>query len=242
MTDPIFITSPVSVLTGDAARAALETTNDSAYMTPGKGVLSVPFERWQRAQQYERETWLTYGINETDSRNYEFAALLDGYKALPKKLGHVIELGCGPFTNWRIIQQGHVANEVILLDPLADDYQSQHPNCAYRLGGEIDNVYYPVRWVNSTIENYDRSETFDTVVIINVLSHCQDVNKVFDWINTHLKKGGYLVFGEPARDIDVMQVFDVGHPLSYNQSVIDDFLAAYRAKHRHENYFIGVKK
>jgi SAM-dependent methyltransferase len=254
MTDPLFISSPVNVLTGDAARVALETTNDAAYLTPGKGVLSVPLERWQQAQAYERETWLTHGIAATEDRNTEHAGMFDGYAKVPKNLGAVIELGCGAFTNLRHILPGRDAARVILLDPLLSDYQQFHPNCTYRLGKICDHFFDRLMF---SIEEYaDMSlndlalhglheqefNEYDTVVMVNVLSHCQDALKVFDWIKTHLKKGGHLIFGEPVRDIDVTKLWDVGHPLSYNQSVIDDFLKGYKSKYRNGNYFIGVKK
>jgi SAM-dependent methyltransferase len=239
MTDHLFIASPVNVLSGDAARVALETTNDAVYLTPGKGVLSVPLERWQQAQAYERETWLVHGVNATEDRNTEHAAMFDGYKALPAKLGHVIELGCGAFTNLRFILPEHPASTVTLLDPMVHVYRDNHPNCTYRDSRLCDKhaLMEP-----TTIEDYDTEVRFDTIVMVNVLPHCQDALKVFARINAHLKKGGYLVFGEPVRDIDPAQIYDVGHPISFNQSVIDDFLKGYKEKYRNGNYFIGVKK
>lgn len=242
MTEPIFISSPVDVLKGDAARVALEATNDAAYFTEGKGVLSVPLARWEQAQQYERDTWLTHGLMLTEDRNTEHAAMFDGYKALPKNLGDVIELGCGPFTNWVLIQKDRVAKSVTLLDPLADAYHSLHPGCTYRFGGEIDNTLYPVRFIGKSIEQYITVGRYDTVVMINVLHHCQSVEKVFDWINTHLKAGGHLVFHEPVRDIDPTRLYDVGHPISFNQGVIDAFLVDYDPIFHVGDYFIGVKK
>lgn len=241
MTDEhLFISSPVNVQRGDAARVMLEQTNDAAYLTPGKGVLSVPLERWQQAQAYERETWLVHGINSTEDRNTEHAAAFDGYSALPAKLGSVIELGCGAFTNLRHILPGREADNITLLDPLINEYHLHHPNCAYKDWSFDDGRR--VMFIAETIEDCNTVETFNTVVMVNVLSHCQDALKVFDWINGHLKKGGYLVFGEPARDIDPLTLYDQGHPLSYSQGVIDDFLKGYKEKYRNGNYFIGVKK
>jgi SAM-dependent methyltransferase len=246
MTDEfLFISSPVSVLRGDAARAALASTNDAAHYTEGKGVLSVPLERWQKAQAYERETWLVHAINSTDDRNIEHAAMFDGYKALPENLGNVIELGCGPFTNLRLILPERKAERVTLLDPLAGEYAAFHPNCTYKNRTLCDRHVSLVSW---PIEEADdpvidmRHERYDTVILINVLSHCQDTQKVSDWISAHLKKGGYLVFAEPVRDIDPTRLFDVGHPISYNQAVIDTFLKPYKEKFRNGNYFIGTKK
>jgi SAM-dependent methyltransferase len=99
-----------------------------------------------------------------------------------------------------------------------------------------------------SIEEWDtlgksfRDTRYDTVIMINVLSHCQDAQKVSDWIDVHLKKGGHLVFAEPVRDIDPARLYDVGHPLSYNQDVIETFLKPYKEKFRSGNYFIGTKK
>lgn len=237
--ESLFISSPVNVLRGDAARAALTTTNDAAHYTEGKGVLAVPLERWQQAQQYERATWLDYGLMLTEDRNAEHAAMFDGYKALPEKLGHVIELGCGPFTNMRNILPGRDPSTVTLLDPMVHAYRDNHPNCAYqdsRLCG------YHALTEPTAIEDFETDIQFDTVIMINVLHHCQDVHKVFNWINTHLKTGGYLVFHEPARDIDPAQFYDVGHPISFNQGVIEAFLTGYEQVYRNGDYFIGVKK
>jgi len=240
MSDPLFIDSPVNVLRGDAARVALSSTNDAAYKDRhGHGVLSVPLERWQQAQEYERATWLKYGLTLTEDRNTEHAAHFDGYKSLPNDLGNVIELGCGPFTNLIHILPGRWSKTVTLLDPLLRDYL-RHPHCSYPDTVLLGNR---VKWSDSTIEKY-RSDpwSYDTVVMINVLSHCFNVGRVFGWINTHLKQGGTLVFHEPARDIDIHSHWDIGHPLSYTQAVIDEFLAGYTEVYRKGDYFIGVKK
>ncbi len=249
MTEPLFISSPSSVLTGDAARAALSQTNDAAYLTEGKGVLSVPLERWQYAQGYEAYTWLTQGVNLTEDRNTEHADMFDNYKSLPIDLGHVIELGCGPFTNMRHIIPGRQARTIALLDPLASSYFN-HPHCAYidkTIIGQAAQVIpfaiedYDLRLLYAQID-HPPGGRYNTVIMINVLSHCRDIDKVFKWFDDHLKRGGYLVFHEPARDINPLEWFDVGHPLSYTQAVIDDFLSGYEPVYKNGDYFIGVKK
>ena len=237
MTTPLFIDSPINVLRGDAARVALAQTNDAAYYTEGKGVLSVPLERWQAAQAYERFTWLNQGLMLTEDRNSEHAAMFDGYKALPQELGDVIELGCGPFTNLVHILQTRIATSVTLLDPLLGWYLD-HPHCAYN--GQFCG-YDAHKWAAS-IEEYEPDFRFDTVAIINVLSHCQNAQSVFHWINAHIHNDGTLVFHEPARDIDPTQFYDAGHPLSYTQAVIDEFLEGYTPVYKNGDYFIGRKK
>jgi SAM-dependent methyltransferase len=243
MTNHTFISSPVSVLTGDAARVALASTNDAAHYTQGKGVLSVPLERWQAAQEYERATWLEHGLMLTEDRNAEHAAMFDGYKALPDDLGNVIELGCGPFTNWRFVREWRQADHLTLLDPMAYEYMNFHPHCLYAVDAPRDPHVKGVTWIqNESIEGFLSEDIHDTVVMINVLSHCQSVEVAFQWIADHLKTGGYLVFHEPARDINPLEVFDIGHPLSYTQDVIEGFLSGYTQVYRNGDYFIGLKK
>jgi len=239
MTEPLFIDSPVNVLTGDAARVKLATTNDAAYLTEGKGVLSVPLERWQAAQAYERATWLTHGLMLTEDRNAEHAAMFDGYKALPDDLGSIVELGCGPFTNMRYILPERKHTFAVLADPLANAYRANHPNCTYK-DGKLEG--FGVSIVTSSIEEYRTIWMFHAIIMINVLSHCVDARKVFAWIDDHIAPDGYLVFHEPARDIDVHSHFDAGHPLSYTQSVIDEFLEGYAQVYKNGDYFIGRKK
>ncbi len=255
MTNHTFIASPVSVLTGDAARAALETTNDAAHYTEGKGVLSVPLERWKYAQGYEAYTWLTQGLMLTEDRNTEHAAMFDGYKALPENLGHVIELGCGPFTNMVHIIPERQAQSITLLDPLISSY-ANHPHCTYTfsekrtipmtgalMGRDVEIIplaieSFNIRYLYGQISIGE----YDTVIMVNVLSHCLDASKVFAWFEKRLKRGGILVFHEPARDIDVHTHWDIGHPLSYTQEVIDDFLSDYEIVYKNGDYVIGTKK
>lgn len=234
----IFVASPVDVLHGDAARAALAVTNDAARYTEGKGVLTASLERWQQAQVYERATWLEHGLMLTEDCNAEHAVRFDFYSALPENLGNAIELGCGPFTNMIHILKHHEAQCVTLVDPLAESYMAEHPHCTYR--GHTMGPY-PVSVFGSTIEDFSTNDQFDTLVMINVLPHCQSVEKVFGWINSHLKTGGHMVFCEPARDIDPLTWYDVGHPLSYTQEVIEEFLTGYEPLFRNGDYFIGVK-
>ena len=57
-----------------------------------------------------------------DDWNYWWAEQFDGYRFLPEKLGEFIELGCGPYTNTRIIFQERTASRVVCSDPLAETY------------------------------------------------------------------------------------------------------------------------
>lgn len=242
MTEPIFVSSPVDVLRGAEALAKLAQTNDSQFYIPGDGVVRVTPERWEQAQQYEHDTWLVHNLGSVSDRNDDHLAGFNGYAALPLEHGKVIELGAGAFTNVRHIlsRDGSKWDSVTLLDPLIEEYRQFHPNCVYRTGGAID-PWTPVL-VAKPVEGYKTKTKYDTVVMVNTLDHCYDSELVFGWIDSHLKTGGYLVFGENARDVDPMTHYDVGHPIAVTQSVLDGFLSGYDELYRNGGYFIGVKR
>jgi SAM-dependent methyltransferase len=243
MTDnPIFISSPVDVVSGMAALDLLRQTNDSAWYEPGRGVVKVPPDRWQQAQQYEADTWLKYNLQASQDRNLEHFEGFGSYAALPLDTGKVIELGAGAFTNVRYIlaREGSACESLTLLDPLCYEYLDKHPNCTYRPGGVIDR--WNPKLLNHAIEADKSKLKYDTVVMVNTLAHCYDAEKVFAWINDHLKTGGYLVLNEPAREHDPLLVYDVGHPIAVTGALLNEFLAGYEEVYHHGAYIIGVKK
>jgi SAM-dependent methyltransferase len=128
----LHIDSDVRILTGDAAKRAREHKNDQEFLDPaGGGVLNVTEKRWITAQTAERKHWMELGIHSDDDRNKEHAAGFGGYRALAgKTFGSAIELGCGPFTNLRLIANHCRIDAYTLLDPLISDYLT-HPSCAY---------------------------------------------------------------------------------------------------------------
>lgn len=128
----LHIDSDVRILTGDAAKRALEHESDQEFLNPGGGgVLNVTEKRWITAQTAERKHWMELGIHSDDDRNEEHSAGFDSYRALAgKTFKSAIELGCGPFTNVRLIANHCRIDACTLLDPLISDYLT-HPSCAY---------------------------------------------------------------------------------------------------------------
>lgn len=238
MTDPIFITSPTDVSKGDKALSRLERTNDSRFETDD-GVLQVDHARWQLAHDYERHTWLTHNINLKTDRNEFHQEQFDNYEALPENLGKVIELGCGPFTNLRLILPAHPAESVYLLDPLAKDYQAGHPHCAYKDGTLAG---HDVTLMATTIEDSNTRHKFDTLVMINVLPHCRDATAVLNFIRARVRSGGLVVLGEFPREHPAKLHYDAGHPLALKAHVLEDFLNEFEEVYRRGWYFIGRVK
>lgn len=230
----IFVASPVEVYYDADAEQHLVSTNDAQYYDEGKGILSVPAERWQQAQQYERDTWMQYNLGSIDDRNGEHAEKFNGYAALPDDLGDTIELGCGAFTNLRLILPNRIVSSVTLLDPLLDDYKA-HPNCHYKDGTLAG---FAVKTVAKPIEAYSTKQKFDTIVMINVLTHCQDAHKIMHWIDAHLKAGGHFVFGEYPSTMGAMELWDAGHPLRFTETQLNDWISGYTEVYRNGSYVI----
>ena len=235
MTDPIFITSPRDVKKGDQALAALERTNDTRFETED-GVLQVDAARWQVAHDYERFSWLVHNTNLKTDRNEYHADQFNDYNALPENLGKVIELGCGPFTNLRLILPDHPAESVYLLDPLAKAYQQEHPHCAYHDGTLAG---HEVNLMASAIEDSNTRHKFDTLVMVNVLPHCRDARAVFSFIRSRVRSGGLVVLGEFPREHPARLHYDAGHPLALKAHVLEGFLSEFDEVYRNGWYFIG---
>jgi len=233
---PLFIASPTDISQGDDAARRLETTNDVRFVS-ADGIIAVDEARWRVAQEYERRTWLEQGIHLTENRSEEHRAGFNAYADLPDDLGSVLELGCGVFTVvLDMLNAGKTARAITLVDPLADVYRQQHPHCAYkdgRLAGvDVSVIAQPVE--EATFR------AFDTVTMVNALSHCRNAQQVLDTALAALKYGGLLVFQETVHNFDPAQVYDAGHPLRPSQAYVDAFLAQFAEVYRGvDNYFVG---
>ena len=237
--EPIFIGSPTDIATGELALKRLSEMNDSAYETED-GVTSVSLERWHKAQEYERATWIDQNQGSIDDRSNDHRIGFADYAALPKHLGNVIEFGCGAFTQVRNILTDHTADSIVLVDPLARVYQEKHQHCSYK-NNVLDGKSVTV--VATSVETFETDYPFDTVIFINVLSHCYDARKVLDVVWRSLKLGGTLVFQERIEQRGANLRYDVGHPLTVRKNVLDGFLARFEGiVETAEGYWIATKK
>ena len=252
---PVFVDSEIHVLEGAAAAERLRERNDLHYLTK-QGIVQVDRARWQEAQRYERKTWMTNLVDAEDDRNHDHKSNFGGYGSISgRSFPRVIELGCGPFTNLRLVLPHIQAGHITLLDPLIQDYL-QHPHCTYR-DGRLLGV--PVETVASPIEEFHPAEQYDLVVMANVLEHCFDVPAIFRRILQCLKPGGVLLFGDNVFRPEqlgqlVANQFDAGHPIRVTEPLITDFLrdgftelyqqrfyGHYDQPHRIDIYFVGVR-
>lgn len=237
MDNPIWIGSSVDVRHGQDAIKALKSENDAKYWDNTTGIIKIDEGRWKKAQEYELDTWLRHARDAKSDRDIEHAELFDNYKVLPKNLGDVLEIGCGPFTQTRyILSQGYKANSITLSDPLIEHYK-QHPNCAYW------NLQPSPRLIALPAENLRRLEEFDTIICINVLEHVRDVPAVLRNIKLALRPGGLIIMGERTYDdLNIETLYDIGHPIRVKSVVLEEFKDGMETIYENDGYFIAKRQ
>jgi hypothetical protein len=162
------------------------------------GVLEVDAERWRVAQEYETYSMLHRNAKRADDRNGEHAERFGEYRSIAGLcFADYVELGCGPFTNSRLILPKIKTRTVTLLDPLIEQYVT-HKHCSYTKGTLCG---HPVRLIPYGIEEISLSKhksCFDIVVLVNVIEHCRSAQKVLDVILSLLCRTAYLFFPKRA--------------------------------------------
>jgi len=133
----------------------------------------------------------------------------EGYRFLPAQIGDYVELGCGPYTNTRLIVKGRNVRRIVCSDPLITSYlRFKHRWLAeaYRKGlievddHPLENIPYP-------------PASFDVVVMINVLDHVFDFDVCMRNAVELVRPGGFLLIGQDLSTDEEAQHEDVGHPI-----------------------------
>lgn len=225
------------------------------------GVCKVSLERWKRAQEAEAALWagkLSKGDRQGDHLN-GFAR----YQAVPDQLGKVLEVGCGPWTQFAFLldtRDSWTIDSITLWEPGAEAYISGVPTCAYR-DGKLRGR--PVKVVALGAEHIDGIEAYDTIMMINVLEHVQNLYIILGKIHAALKPGGLFIFNDrwwdgynfstPVGRDAYWHKDHLYHPIRCFKSVFEHFLAdftplyrvddhpAITRHHGHGTYFIGTK-
>ncbi|KAA3616680.1 MAG: hypothetical protein DWQ05_13195 [Calditrichaeota bacterium] len=253
--EKIFIDENINILTGNDAEKALEQMNDKKYLSDNNGIIQVSKKRWESAQKAEKKHWLAKGTSSIDDRNIYHSNQFHNYSSLKKaKFSHALEIGSGPFTNLRIIGTKCKIEKCTLLDPLITEYLN-HPYCSYnenhlvldkkpRISKILKKVsptlfsYLKTNFfsriqidqlISLPLEEADLTKPYDLVVMINVIEHCYDINKVFNNILKVTPKGSYFIFEDKLYDQEKIKKeistnYDAAHPLKVDKSVIENFL------------------
>lgn len=241
MRDFHFVDEDFNILKGEDARNALEETSDEKYLSEDKGIVHVPRSRWEVAQIFERTGWMEMWSGAADDRNYRHKADFDDYQTLSgMTFDHAIELGCGPFTNLRLIAQVCTIKRCTLLDPLIMTYLG-HKHCSYNkrmlrcesVLSRLLSAPKPLRGIRrivrylaplllvkqipvheliaSPIEEMPVRASYDLIVIINVIEHCYDIDLVFDRIINMAAPDAVLVFHDKYYEHETVSQLVKGH-------------------------------
>jgi SAM-dependent methyltransferase len=235
MADAWFVDERVNILRGPPAEAAVRERSDAKYVKEGVGIVAVPRERWAVAQTFERTGWLEKWRGVEDDRNLQHAQDFNGYRVLAgRRFGHAIELGCGPFTNLRVISDVVPIERVSLLDPLLESYLTL-PTCRYSrqaLRMHFSGRMLPVAEAMALpIEDMPvEGRRYDIVVMMNVIEHCFDVGKIFENLLAIMARGSVLVLQDAVYDpaktraMAGEKFYEAGHPLQVGYPVLRRFM------------------
>ncbi len=197
----------------------------------GVGPLVVSQQRWERAQRWELEVWKRRtsrirgylssisalvlrrpGLAQEDWNSWWFEHF-DGYRVLPQEIRSCLEIGCGPYTNMRLLMKDRAISRIVCSDPLASEYvrmrktwlAESHKRGLVTVdsspGERLMEVFKPAE--------------FEVVLLINVLDHVRDAEAVLTNAMSLTAPGGYLVVGQDlSHSIDlVVSRYDIGHPI-----------------------------
>lgn len=198
---------------------------DQCFTHPGYGSARVPMERWRLAQLAESILWQQKGARAKKTicdRCREHLDNFEQYRAV-KHLGHVAEVGCGPFTQVRTLLEArpdlvNTAKSITLADPGMDGYLKMKA-CPYRHGHLNGISVFPY---TCGAEEFPFVEAFDTVVMLNVIEHAWDAFAVLSSVYAVLKPGGQFLFHERLLDLSLQS--EVFHPIRLEQHFYATFL------------------
>ena len=206
--------------------------NDAKYIQDDK-IIQVDHDRWLLAQQYEKKTWdenfqLNDDWNHWWKEHFEDYSLVEEHLRDKKDIS-IIEVGCGPFTNVRLIESILAYSDIkriVFSDPLLESYkkipcyvsslfEKNHSSCYEFEQEQLESLYH-------------KDESFDLLICINVLDHVEDVTKCISEMKRVIKKDGLLVFGNDLTDWTKRnnpspeKAYDQGHAMRINEEFCDE--------------------
>lgn len=230
-----FIDSSINIFTNKEAEELLNSKNESLYYIKNVGIKKIPIQRWEEAQLYEKTTWCVKNPKLKTDRNEDHQTHFNDYKILNDILPHkkkinIIEIGCGPFTNLRLILQKlkRGINSIDLVDPLIEDYIKNCVYCSYKDNKLGNPVSWNVNIIKSTAEDLNINKKYDLIMMLNVLEHCYDIDKIFDNILSIMDKDSIFVYHDNyfINNIEEIlnKIYDAGHPIKLYESYLNDWL------------------
>lgn len=204
-------------------------------------------ERWQAAQRWEESHWVRaqsararYFKNYVwkvlaavgavpkyrgDDYNYWWKDKFNEYSFLPSSVENALEVGCGPYTNLRLILDRCQPRHIVLSDPLIRTYVKFRMTFLAELYREARCILddHPLEEL-PFIDNY-----FDLTVMINVLDHVRDAHQCMEKVTGVTRPGGFLVIGQDLTNEEDMEILKAdpgaaGHPIKLSKEWFAPYL------------------
>lgn len=217
-------------------------------------IMTVSEGRWADAQEFERNTWVVNNQRNSylklllkfatvarrpkmllnylkhrdffcgDDWNYWWLEQFENYRMLPRSVERALEIGCGPFTNIRLISRKCRIKEIYCCDPLIDIYTS------------FKMTWLSIMFAKNRVKVYDykceemkfADNFFDLVICINVLDHVQNAEICLKEMLRVTQQNGFVVLGQDlSNEEDLSNIIvrdDVGHPIKIHHTTLDAFL------------------
>ena len=194
--------------------------------------------RWRQAQSYEKSYWESEakkiekdklrGLSWYQWRSDNLMSMIaKAFPSNPPSLvnASVLEIGSGPVGLIAFLE----ASTRIAIDPLCEFYSTQPALVEYR---NPDVKYENVKGEHIPYED----ESFDMIIIENVIDHVENAGGVMEEIFRLLKPGGVLYltvnlhppWGAFLHRIVSKLRIDGGHPHTFTLNSISGFLNKYR--------------
>jgi SAM-dependent methyltransferase len=204
-------------------------------------------ERWQDAQKWEEHHWVhaqrmraryfkntiwralsTFGVvgkYRGDDWNLWWRNQFDEYKFLPATVENAIEVGCGPYTNVRLMLDRCSIKHLVLSDPLIRTY------VRFKLTF-VREMYQKAACI---LDDHPLEELpfapnyFDLAVMINVLDHVQDAGRCMETLIKILRPGGWLIIGQDLTNDEDLKALKLdpgaaGHPIKLDHHWFEPYL------------------
>lgn len=160
-----------------------------------------------------------------DDCNQWWKKQFEDYQFLPSTAHDALEVGCGPYTNVRLMLDRCRFEHLYLSDPLIRTYVK------FKLTF-VSEMYKRAACVldDHPLEELPfATDYFDLAVMINVLDHVQDARRCMENLIRVVKPGGILILGqELTNEEDLKAVRDdpgaVGHPIKLDHGWFAPYL------------------
>lgn len=184
--------------------------------------------RWNKAQKYEKDWWLSRK-DDVDLSFYETFSieLLEDIEGVIKIENgtQILEIGSGAAGIITFLKDSEYRYAI---DPLEDTYASVKHFLEYR----DKNVNY-FNGIGEELPFEDNK--FDFIIIDNVLDHCEDPDKVFSEMKRTIKNNGIIYFrqntytcwGKFVRSMMEKFEIDKGHPFTFTKKGLKDSFKKY---------------